>query len=87
MELRLLHFVSIAGKLSWPAQCFPPAHSTPPNHTPTHPPQLVIPFIGGKLLLGKKLRGFGEGYFNGFGGKVELGETIEASARREVWCG
>jgi len=46
--------------------------------------QLVIPHIGGRLLLGKKLRGFGEGYYNGFGGKVELGETIEASARREV---
>ncbi|KAL4447711.1 hypothetical protein ABPG75_004930 [Micractinium tetrahymenae] len=45
---------------------------------------LVIPHIGGRLLLGKKLRGFGEGYFNGFGGKVEPGETIEASARREL---
>lgn len=45
---------------------------------------LVIPHIDGRLLLGKKLRGFGEGYFNGFGGKVEPGETIEASARREL---
>jgi len=25
---------------------------------------------GARLLLGKKKRGFGEGYFNGFGGKV-----------------
>ncbi|KAI7838483.1 hypothetical protein COHA_007746 [Chlorella ohadii] len=48
------------------------------------PCQLVIPHIGGKLLLGKKLRGFGQGYVNGFGGKVELGETVEASARREL---
>ena len=46
--------------------------------------QLISPHIGGRLLLGKKLRGFGEGYYNGFGGKVERGETIEASARREV---
>lgn len=45
---------------------------------------LVIPHIGGRLLLGQKLRGFGEGYYNGFGGKVELGETIEAAARREL---
>ena len=34
------------------------------------PCQLVIPHIAGKLLLGKKLRGFGQGYVNGFGGKV-----------------
>lgn len=39
---------------------------------------------GPRLLLGRKLRGFGEGYLNGFGGKVEPGETIEAAAAREV---
>ena len=38
----------------------------------------------GKVLLGMKKRGFGEGRFNGFGGKVEQGETIESAARREV---
>lgn len=27
---------------------------------------------------------FGKGYFNGFGGKVEEGETIDAAAVREV---
>ena len=37
-----------------------------------------------RVLLGKKKRGFGEGYFNGFGGKVEEGETIEQAARREL---
>ncbi len=37
-----------------------------------------------KILLGYKKRGFGAGYFNGFGGKVELGETIEEAARREL---
>lgn len=37
-----------------------------------------------KILLGYKKRGFGAGYFNGFGGKVEPGETVEAAARREL---
>ena len=36
------------------------------------------------ILLGKKKRGFGAGYFNGFGGHVEKGETIEDAAYREV---
>ena len=30
-----------------------------------------------KILLGMKKRGFGEGKWNGFGGKVNEGETIE----------
>ncbi|KAI5063660.1 hypothetical protein GOP47_0022207 [Adiantum capillus-veneris] len=38
----------------------------------------------GQVLLGLKKRGFGEGYYNGFGGKVEVGETIEGAARREL---
>ncbi|KAH7404835.1 hypothetical protein KP509_15G045700 [Ceratopteris richardii] len=38
----------------------------------------------GRVLLGLKKRGFGEGYYNGFGGKVEVGETVEAAARREL---
>jgi len=37
-----------------------------------------------KVLLGLKKRGFGTGRWNGFGGKVEVGETIEESARRET---
>lgn len=37
-----------------------------------------------RVLLGMKKRGFGEGRFNGFGGKVDAGETIEDAARREV---
>ncbi len=36
------------------------------------------------MLLGEKKRGFGEGYFNGFGGKVEAGETVQQAAIREV---
>jgi 8-oxo-dGTP diphosphatase/2-hydroxy-dATP diphosphatase len=31
-----------------------------------------------------KKRGFGEGRWNGFGGKVQEGETIEQAAEREV---
>ena len=36
------------------------------------------------VLLGMKKRGFGEGRWNGFGGKVQLGEGIEECARREL---
>lgn len=36
------------------------------------------------MLLGMKKRGFGEGLWNGFGGKVEVGETIEEGAKREM---
>jgi 8-oxo-dGTP diphosphatase / 2-hydroxy-dATP diphosphatase len=37
-----------------------------------------------RVLLGMKKIGFGAGRWNGFGGKVEKGETIEAAAAREV---
>lgn len=37
-----------------------------------------------KVLLGLKKRGFGEGRWNGFGGKVEGGETILEAAKREL---
>lgn len=40
---------------------------------------------GEQVLLGRKKRGFGEGLWNGFGGKVQPGETLTAAARREVW--
>ncbi len=36
------------------------------------------------LCLAMKKRGFGEGNWNGFGGKVEDGESIEAGAIREI---
>lgn len=36
------------------------------------------------ILLGMKLRGFGVGKWNGFGGKIEQGETIDEGAIREV---
>jgi len=38
-----------------------------------------------KILLGMKKRGFGEGRWNGFGGKVQAGETIEEAAKRETF--
>jgi len=37
-----------------------------------------------KVLLGMKKKGFGVGRWNGFGGKVEEGETIEEAAKREL---
>lgn len=37
-----------------------------------------------RILLGMKKRGFGAGRWNGFGGKVEAGETIEVAAKRET---
>jgi 8-oxo-dGTP diphosphatase/2-hydroxy-dATP diphosphatase len=37
-----------------------------------------------KILLGMKKRGFGAGRWNGFGGKVHEGETIEEAAKREL---
>lgn len=36
------------------------------------------------ILLGMKKRGFGAGRWNGFGGKVNEGESIEEAALREV---
>jgi len=37
-----------------------------------------------RVLLGMKKRGFGNGKYNGFGGKVKPGETVEAAAAREL---
>lgn len=37
-----------------------------------------------KVLLGMKKRGFGAGRWNGFGGKVEQGESVEDAAKREI---
>ncbi len=37
-----------------------------------------------RILLGMKKQGFGAGRWNGFGGKVEPGESIEDAARREM---
>lgn len=45
---------------------------------------LVLIVSNEKILLAMKKRGFGAGRWNGFGGKVEAGETIEDSAKRET---
>ncbi len=37
-----------------------------------------------EICLGMKKRGFGEGNWNGFGGKVEEGESIEQGIIREI---
>ena len=47
---------------------------------------LTLCFIsrGNSVLLEMKKRGFGVGRWNGIGGKVEGGESIEAAAQREL---
>ncbi len=45
---------------------------------------LVFIVKGKNILLGMKKRGFGAGRWNGFGGKVEPGESIDEAARRET---
>ncbi|XP_034293770.1 oxidized purine nucleoside triphosphate hydrolase [Pantherophis guttatus] len=45
---------------------------------------LVLVMQPQRVLLGMKKRGFGAGLWNGFGGKVQLGETVEQAARREL---
>ncbi|XP_061455450.1 oxidized purine nucleoside triphosphate hydrolase isoform X1 [Rhineura floridana] len=45
---------------------------------------LVLVVQPQRVLLGMKKRGFGAGFWNGFGGKVEPGETVEQAARREL---
>lgn len=43
---------------------------------------LVLVLQPQRVLLGMKKRGFGAGRWNGFGGKVQEGETIEDGAKR-----
>lgn len=45
---------------------------------------LVVLYNPTQVLLAMKKRGFGQGRFNGFGGKVHEGETIEQAAHREL---
>lgn len=46
---------------------------------------VVFPLKDERILLGMKKRGFGAGWWNGFGGKLEPGETYSASAVRETY--
>ena len=45
---------------------------------------LALATRDGNILLGMKKRGFGAGRWNGFGGKVKAGESLEAAAKRET---
>jgi mutator protein MutT len=45
---------------------------------------LVFLVRGNEILLGYKKRGFAQGKLNGFGGKIEDGETVESAAVREL---
>ena len=45
---------------------------------------LCVVHKNNRVLLGLKKRGFGMGRWNGFGGKIENGETIEDAAKREL---
>lgn len=45
---------------------------------------LCIVSENNKVLLGMKKRRFGAGLWNGFGGKVEKGENIDDSIKREL---
>lgn len=45
---------------------------------------LCLVVRGDEVLLGMKKRGFGVGRWNGFGGKVENGESVLEGAKREL---
>jgi len=45
---------------------------------------LLLVVNNNQVLLGMKKRGFGQGKWNGFGGKLNVGETIEEAAVREM---
>lgn len=51
---------------------------------PTKITTLCLVYKHPKILLGMKKRGFGEGRWNGYGGKVKDGETLEESMIREM---
>jgi len=45
---------------------------------------LILPIRDDQVLLGMKKRGFGKGWWNGFGGKPKPDETLEEAAVREL---
>lgn len=45
---------------------------------------LCIVHTKDRILLGMKKRGFGQGRWNGFGGKVKKGESIADATKREL---
>ena len=68
-----------------------PAPPWEPGREPPKLLTLVMPRCGGgaagprRVLLGMKKRGFGAGFYNGFGGKVEASDaSVRAAAAREL---
>lgn len=51
---------------------------------PLHEATMLLLLRDGEVLLAMKKRGFGEGKWNGVGGKPNLGESIEETAVREA---
>lgn len=51
------------------------------------PKQYTLTFLqrDREICLAMKKRGFGEGNWNGYGGKIEKGETVEGAAVREIF--
>lgn len=45
---------------------------------------VLFPIRDNQVLLGMKKRGFGAGWWNGFGGKLDPGETFDQSVIRET---
>uniref|UniRef100_A0A1I8IIB1 Oxidized purine nucleoside triphosphate hydrolase n=2 Tax=Macrostomum lignano TaxID=282301 RepID=A0A1I8IIB1_9PLAT len=60
------------------------AHCPQPHYVREYTLVLLRSQCGSQILLGYKKRGFGQGKWNGFGGKVEVGETPLAAAIREL---
>ena len=59
-------------------------HSILWDNFPMKTGTLCLVTNGEKILLGMKKEGFGAGRWNGFGGKVKDGETLESAALREL---
>ena len=49
------------------------------------PATLCLITAPGRILLGYKKRGLGKGLWNGFGGKLEPGESAKMAAERELY--
>ena len=54
------------------------------ENNPMKKTTLCIPVTRSKILLGRKKVRWGAGKWNGFGGKIEKGETSEEAAIREL---
>ncbi len=59
-------------------------HKARIDGSPLRRATLVFLVRPGEVLLAMKRRGFGQGKWNGVGGKVRPGETTKAAAAREV---